>query len=677
MNTNDNLIPQIFGQELNLSKDIDSTLSFANIEVATGKSFSEIADSISESLRDLPIEKVKEFWGLLDTSSKSELTFIDYGKFNLDLVRKLNIKGDELYTAFVHNLQREIYELDFAPLSEPQYSSAFERIQTELLSVCKQLFGAGNFGRERLLAFIGCFDIELLTGFVRHEIAVYYIDERGAELEWDIVETDEGNALLETDNNNDEDIEELDIDREFEKNDLLEIKRIVEQGNEIPNGLLFTFFVQNFLPETFEDIRNQLLFDLSGERFQIWDRPNPLQPDENSSSTQSMPNLEPQTIMERMFGKKQESNALVHSYMEKETNRIIRLFVIGHPLKKDFEKIYLQDFEKQGKMVAKILAQSGKDCTQIQTFDDLRKALFDAIGFTAIKQWLGRQENSKQLIESSGKSYLLDEMKVLGIGVFGDNNLIAHSLDASRREVNKLYGWFCLLKIFWNITKQNKRFLDLAMIKNDTIVWDETIALNTLIFQTVLSSESMFFSLKDVISFCEAAKEKDWEDTLKEAFTDLAIANDANSTIPIFHNRIELLRKQTDSIFYVSENILLASKKEREVVATIRSLVKQFFDDYITSTLDSNKDEEEIKLNMLLVFSLQVSSIPELAEYLEYANQLADLELSKGDLGAWVPEGVNPNDYIRQIEGIDDDCSNDKKQEEFKDNVDREDDQEE
>ncbi len=637
---NENLLPQIIEQQLNLSQDKFGTLSLTSLEVATGKTITEIGNSISERICSLPIAQAKRLWSLLDNSSKSELTFHDYGRFNLDLVDKLNIRGNELHAAFVHNLKKEMYELDFAPLSEPQYFSAVERIRCELLSVCKQLNGAANNGYQRLMEFMGSFDIELLTGFVRHEIAAYYIDERGAELEWDIAETDGGNDYQEEERENEQEPDDVTDDTETEKNELLELKHIIERGYEIPPALAFTYYVQNFIPEMYVSIRHQLVFDAKEQGLHFWERPNPLEHDENSFKAEAPQKLEINNRFENLLGRP-AGKGLVLSNMEKELNRITRLFVIGHPLKKNFQKIYLQDFETQGKIVAKLIAQTGKDCSNIQTFEDIKKAVWEAVGYTAVKKWIARQDNPKRFIESSGKKQVLDEMDVLGIRVFGEDNLIAHSLEASRNHVSKLYGWFCLVKIFWNITNQNKRFLDLAVVKDDTIIWDEKITLNTVIFQSVLVTQRMFFSLQDVAAFCEAAKAPEWLETMKNALTDLALANDAYSAVPIFHERIEFLAAQSESIFYVAEHILLSSKKEREIVATIREIVKQCVDDFLASVIEGKKEEEDVKDLILLGFSLKLASHPELFDYKDYANRFMEREISKVELEEWMSEGAN------------------------------------
>lgn len=626
--TNDSLLPQIFDEKLELGLS-GSGISLKDLEISTGKSITEIGEVITEKLCSLPVKRAKSIWNALDEGSRNELTYNDYGTFNIDLIDKLNISGNDLQFAFSANLTKHFFELDNAPLSTPQYSSAFLTIQAELLSTCKQLYSAKPNGKERLIEFLNSFEIESLASVVRHEIARYYVDELGADLDWDMAESETGSEYIENEETEKdllEEPEEFD-ESEIEKNELGEFKKVFVEGYIVPPALEFTYWIQNHVPEIYLIIRNLLMFFSKEQEINIWDRPNAAEPEPGTYEDVPPVDCNEGGHLKYMYGS--DSHGLVSIDAEREERRLIRVYSISHPLKNDFQRIYLQDFEKQGRFIAKILRESGKDTGKIQTFDELRKAVWDAIGFTGLRQWINRQEEPKRLLESSGKKLLFDEMNALAYGAFGSHAIFYDSLEQTKNLVFKLYGWFCLLKIFWDITKQNRRFSDLATVKDDKIIWDETITVNTLIFQAVLNTDRMFFSLDDMIKFCEVVQEPQWCDTTKESFEDLARAHDAVSAIPLFHEKIDNLKELSQNIFLVADQIVLGTKNERELVEQVKLLVKDHYDDYMGTICHRLRPEKEVKDEIGLSFVIRMKMIPGIEPYKKLAEDLLNLEINK------------------------------------------------
>lgn len=641
--TNESLLPKIFVN--NLEIDLSGPkISLNEFEIATGKSVSELGTLITEKLCSLPATRAMSIWNAMDETSKNDLTYHDYGAFNIELIDKLNIRGNELHFSFTKNLSRHFFELDNAPLSTSQYSHAFNTIHAELLSVCKQLYSSKPDGMQRLTNFLNSFEIDSLASVVRHEIARYYVDEQGTKLDLDIAESENGyeyidNSKVENEHlvegqeeclNHEPDLleEPEDFDeREIGKNELLEFKTVFTEGYAIPSVLEFTYWLQNHAPEIFENIRILLLFFSKEQGINIWDRSNAAKPEAGTYETPELVFFSRSGNRGNIFASK--VGGLICANDEKEERRLIRLYTIAHPLKNDFQKIYLQDFEKQGELIAKILKQSGKDTQGILTFGALRKAVWDAIGFTGVIQWTNRQDEPKRLIESSGKKQLVDELHVLGKGAFGDDAIIFDSLEITRRNVAKLFGWFCLVKIFWNIAGKRKQFINLASVKDDKLVWDENITVNTLLVQAVLNTENMFFSIDEVLSFCTAASENDWCKAMKQSFEDLAKSNDATSAIPVFHEKIENLKGLSRNVFLVSEQIHIGTKKERKLVEDVIQLVKEHFQDFNASISHRLKSEEEIKDAIILSFVFQLALIPNSEKYKKHALNLLDLEITK------------------------------------------------
>jgi hypothetical protein len=646
--SNESLLPQIFENSLELDLS-GPKISLKEFEINTGKSVSELGEVITERLCSLPAVQAKTIWTALDEASKNELTYHDLGTFNLYLIEKLNIPGKELHRAFTSNLARQIFELDNAPLSTPQYSRAYLTIQSELLSTCRQLYSAKSRGKERLKEFLESFDMDFLALVVRHEIARYYVDEKGTELDWDIAELENGVEYVEKSESNVDLLEEPETfdEREVEKSEIEEFKQIFFNGYNIPPVLEFTHWIQNFAPGFYLNIRNLILFLSKEQGISIWERTNPLEP-EPDGYEERIKEAENDMIAGRLSSRHGRQEGLVSVDSEKEERRLIRIYTIYHPLKNDYRKIYLQLWNEQAIIATRIIMESGRDTSKIQTFEQFRRTVWELIGFTRLQQWIDRQDDPKRLLESSGKMPLFDEMKVLGAGAF--NVILAESLEASKALTFKLYGWFCLVKIFWNITKIKKRFLDLATVKNDTIVWEEKVTVNTLIFQAILNSDQMFFTLNEVNQFCEATRQPGWSETLKQSFEDLARSNDAVSAIPTFHSQIDFVQEKAKNLFVLADEILLAKKDEKEIVQQVKALVIEHYDAFIGSLFEGQKKtEQEIKQGIEISFLFKLSFIKGYQKFSEQAHDFLAIQLGKIDISNYVenfdfPEVDMPDD---------------------------------
>lgn len=640
--TNENLLPQIIENKLKLGLG-GASISLKDFLIASEKTAAELSEVISEKICSLSTARAHTIWKALDEESKFELAYSDYGTFNLSLVEKLNLRGETLKQAFTTIHAKSIFDLDAAPLSSAAYVNAFTIIQSELLATCKQLFAAKADGRERLIEFLSCFETDFIASLVRHEIARYYIDEEGAELDFDMVENEMGGLqFIGPESGEDEADEEGDY---YGQPEPLEVfNNIFIKGGTVPPRLEFTSWLQQYAPEIYSAIVNFLIFFASEQSVPVWERPNPTDEEENNldAPEASFTNNDDKDRFARINYDRNpfrdrplQKEALVSVESEKEVRRLIRVYCITSPLKKDFTKVGQQDFPAQAGVIATILRESGKETRSIQTFEELKKAVWDAVGFTSINQWVHKQNNPQRLISSSGKKWLFDEMKVLGVGAFAADAIFFEGLEKSKSLVLRLYGWLSLVKIFWSIADQNKRFTDLATIKNDTFYWDENITCCTLIFQLVLGTEKLFFSLKDVARFCALSRKPKWVNTMQRSFRELAEQHNAISAVPIFNEHINLLSQKGTNIFRIADQILLATKAERELVAVVKEKAEEHYQLFIESCAKKKKTEMEIRseLDFHFAFTLVTSRIDSYRKEAEdYLHHLVERFSFPGDM---------------------------------------------
>ncbi|HYE67685.1 MAG TPA: hypothetical protein VEA58_03685, partial [Anaerovoracaceae bacterium] len=278
------------------------------------------------------------------------------------------------------------------------------------------------------------------------------------------------------------------------------------------------------------------------------------------------------------------------------------------------------NLEQQGKMIYTILRESGTDTKAIQTFENLWRAVWQATGFSSLMRWIHQHPDAKRLIESSGKKWLIEEMKVLGSGVF-TGDVLGDSLEESRQMVDKLKGWFSLVKIFWTITTtKNKRFINIASIENDTIVWKETITCATLIFQVALDTTKLYFSIDDVIQFCEATKQPNWLADMKMTFVQLAVGYEAPSAIPIFHRYIDFFQEKSTNAFFIANEVVLGTGIEREYVDIVRTKANDFKQEFMMEVGRTRMHKQDLKDKLGLYLRMYIGHLPGMSKY----NSLAD-----------------------------------------------------
>lgn len=623
--TNERLLPQIIEKKLKLGLN-GATISLKDFEIALGKSSFELSEIITEKICLLPTAKAEDLWSTLDETSRFKLIYPDDGTLNLELSEKLNLGGDTLQKAFVSIHARSIFDLENTPISTPAYNDAFTILQTELLAICKQLYASKPAGKRRLTEFLNGFETEFLASSIRHEIARYFIDEQGAELEWDGIETDKGIEYLEKNNANDDEHDE-NSDNYQEPEALEGFKNTFTNGSAIITILEFTHWLQQYAPEIFSSVRNYLIFFSNERGLAIWERQNPVQEHEsNEESKKPYEKIDRDAIeynrdIPFAFARRRDDEtALVSIDSEKEYRRLIRVYSITSPLKNDFFKVGKQDFQYQGELIAKILRDTGKKTGSIQTFEQLRKAVWDAVGFTHLRQWVYKQKNPELLISSSEKKWLFDEMKVLGCRAFGTNAIFFDSLERSKLKVVRLYGWLSLVKIFWNIADQKRRFSDLASVKSDTVVWEENITCCTLIIQLVLGTDKLFFSLDDLIKFCKLSRTPGWDNTMKQSFQDLAEQNGAISAVPIFDEYIDHLSMVATNAFRIDGQIHLATKAEREIVFAVKELAEKYLNHFVDAIVNKEETEDDIKEKVLFLFFFGCAAIPGISKYRKEAD---------------------------------------------------------
>ncbi len=645
--SNENLLPQVIENTLELGLR-GSTISLNDFLIASGKTAAELSEVLSDKICSLSANRAQTIWKALDEESKSELTYPDYGSFNLSLIEKLGLPGSNLQKAFVSIHARSIFELDAAPLSTPIYINAFTTIQSELLATCKQLLSAKPGRKDRLIEFLSSFEPEFLASVVRHEIARYFIDEEGAQFEFDLVEDETGKVVEYTDEHESDEETDWDAVNYPQLEALEEFNSIFIKDGTVPSCLEFTSWVQRNAHETYVNVLNFMTFFASQSGIPVWERPNPTEYAENSLEERE---IELKSRDENRFAPdlatafrdRSNGNALVSVESQKEFHRIIRVYCITHPLKTNFLKVGQQDFQAQGKVIATILGEAGMETCSIQTFDQIRKAVCDAVGFTSVKQWVNKQYNPQRLIISSGNKWVFDEMKVLGCDAFGKDAILLESLEESRSRVQRLYGWLSLVKIFWNIADQKRRFTDLATIKNDTLYWEEDITCCTLIFQLVLETDKLFFSLQDVGRFCELSRGPQWVDTMKQSFRDLAEQHSAISALPIFYEYINNLSQTATNIFRIGNVINLSTKKEREIVAAVKAIAEEHVDMFLVSLGKKKKDEKEVKEEIGFHFAFKTMTVPGISGYRKEADSYLDFLCQQ----VLIPDGVDMLEFER------------------------------
>lgn len=610
--TNQTFLPQIIEKKLELGLS-GSTISLKDFEIASGKTASELSEVISEKICSLPAVRAQAVWKALDEESRFELAYPDNGTFNLDLVEKLNLRGNTLQQAFVAIHARSIFELDAAPLSTPTYINAFTTIQSELLAICKQLLSAKADGKDRLTEFLNGFETDFLATVVRHEIARYYIDEEGAQFDFDMMENETGGTEY-IEQETDIDDSDYDIENYQQPDQLEEFNNTFLNGGTVPPCLELTSWIQQYAPNVFCTILNFLNFFVRQRGVPAWERPNPTEEEENELNAKEIElrNIRDEDRFSSGLAtafRERASGELVSVDSEKEFRRLIRVYCITSPLKNNFLKVGQQEFQAQGKIIATVLRESGKETGNIQTFDQLRKAAWDAVGFSSLNLWVYKQHNPQRLITSSGKRWLFDEMKLLGNGAFGPDAIFFEGIEKSKNLVQRLYGWLSLVKIFWSIADQKRRFTDLATIKNDTLYWDENITCCTLIFQLVLETDKLFFSLEDVGRFCALTRDAEWVDAMKLSFRDLSEHHNAVSAVPIFEEYISYLSITGTNMFRIANEVLLSTKAERKLVAAVKELGEEHQNMFLVSLGNKRKDEDQVKEEIGFHFAFKLATL--------------------------------------------------------------------
>ena len=557
----------------------DQGFGLSQILVDTGKTIAEVAEVFDKRIEHLPLSQAAAEWENFDNRSKYQLLYLEEGKFNLVLLEKFGVDASVFQAAFVAKHERAIYFMSNLPTDHAEYKKAFLTIQSELLSVSKQLNSIKDTGNDLLRAFLSLFEIDFLISVIRHEIANLLVDE-----EEEIVLRDEDDNENEYDDEDDEeeksrilkkcglDSYEEYVDEEEQGLSILSHIQFLIRGNDtLPADLLLTNWWQSHVPSIYEDLRSLLLFMSDHHEISLWDRSNP---DYINPETERLLNIEmskePDFIA--LFPRERKDEVgLVPVMAPGEKQRLQRLFLMQHPLLDRMDHFTKQYFEEYGETIAIIVAQSGGDSLTLQTFEELRRAVLNVINFTALHKWVYKQDEPLKLLRSSGVKSLFDETKVLSANVFGSDGIVYQSLEVSRRLVLRLYGWLSLVKIFWKITAVNKRFADLAAVKDDVLVWEEIITVNTLIFQATLGDNNdLCFTIDQLITVCDLINRIGWANDMKTMFYQKAEEYEALQAVEIFNSRIDLLRNRAKNIFLIAEFVLPATQQQKMIVESIK-----------------------------------------------------------------------------------------------------------
>ncbi len=588
-----NLLPQIVipaGLELNIPSN--QKLSLSTIEVLLEKDTIEITTAMAQAIYDLPVERAQATWLLLDEHLQRNLLYHDHGSFNMELVQKLQVGPEKLYESFMAANSDTFLTLDTAPLNTEKYFIAFEKIRSDLLSVCKQLTSRKSSEPQFLVSFLECLGAEVLVSLVRHEIARCYIDEehkylhlvslieekeedeetrrpfvdvesrKEMEFGWDLTEERE----LEIQNYGHGELD----DDQIQPEELTELENAFVRNDMVSSTLELTHWLQDVVPTIFKTIRETLLY-YREVGIAFWERPNPIREEEEVVFSKSFKREGIEEIS-HIIESRTETQEIPH--MEAELQRLTRVFMFKHPAREEYKASLQHHLKKYGNIVASVLIETGKPTESIQTFDQLKMSIWDAIGFTELKQWLEQQEDFKILLTSSGRKKLFDDMVLLKDSVFDQQiGLLYASLEESKNRVAMLHSWFCFTKMLWEKAHKQPRFKFLASIDDDgNLVWEEHIACCTLLVQATLGiEEKVFFSLQEMRKFCKILKKKTKEKELVvESSSTLSIKRNESSLSKIFSKHKSVLTEKGKNLFRVVEEIKLDSHSERELVETIK-----------------------------------------------------------------------------------------------------------
>lgn len=603
---NKDLLPQV---GVYTSKNGSATVKITrkSLEVNQGKNVDEILDSISHAINSQSLVRANKLWDSLDTEIRHELVYHDAGAFNLELFSKLNLRGNIFHDAFITKNARLIFCLDVAPVSSAQYDHSFVELRSEFLSVCDQL-NSSSRGKDVVLEFLKCFDPEILASLVRHEVAIHFIDELDSETEME----DERDDL----NWEDYDPATIPIHNEFAA-----FERAFTEGGIIPTFLFCTHWLYYHVREIFDGIRNLLITTARERSCSIWKRTNKTYLSVNIDRLLERAEKIKFAVTPQLLGITPKRASLFNSPQNvfnqsgvttvspaNEMLRLTRLYCAGSPLSNSLGKDQTSYFGINSKITSSILTESDYDTTIIQTFDQLRQALWDVVGFTQLHKWVSEQDNPDLLLESSGKKAIFNAMNILGNEAFHHSNkILFFSVEESRSFVERLYGWFGLVKIFNEIATKQKNFRKLASVKKGSLVWEENITCCTLIFQAVLNSEKLSFSLKDISRFCTAIRKPGMSDQFKKSFHLLAKENGAEIAGNILEEYIDTLVIKGQTIFGAAEDIRISSEDDLKMFNKVKGFAK-VTSDQVTRLVTELVPYEEAKtiarnnLNASLLF---------------------------------------------------------------------------
>src|SRR5690348_8802897 len=114
--TTENLLPDLVAKNFDLA-GAGSKISFRDIEISNGKTAFDIGDDITQKICAATPGRALTFWNAFDAESQYQLAYPDKGAFNMDLVQKLDLRGDVLCKAFTATHAKDLFTLDAVPLS--------------------------------------------------------------------------------------------------------------------------------------------------------------------------------------------------------------------------------------------------------------------------------------------------------------------------------------------------------------------------------------------------------------------------------------------------------------------------------------------------------------------------------------------------------------------------------
>ena len=177
----------------------------------------DVVEHITKAILTAEDDVASELWEQCTAELKYEMIIPDGDVLNIDIVRKVNIEGDTIRNAFLS--LRRITPPEQTPYAYTYGSTTVEEAAA-LVSVLKQIQKMKPEGQMNIQEFFEEVDLRIFYLFAMHE-AEYY-----AEYDPD------GGAYLQL---------------------------AMETGDKIPEGVVLLSWLQSYVPEKFDELRESLM----------------------------------------------------------------------------------------------------------------------------------------------------------------------------------------------------------------------------------------------------------------------------------------------------------------------------------------------------------------------------------------------------------------------------------